>query len=372
LSAIPTWGTSPWNVGPARVHPALPRACDVAVIGGGLTGLSAAYHLARRGADVWVLEAEHLGAGASGRTGAIALEGTAAGLLEGVDDCLGTLARVVREAEIACDLELGGCWELEHLPTAAAGASLWHDGAGVLCVARTEPGGTLDAGALVRGLAAAAMAAGARIVENAPVLPLAAERPLRVVDVAAPIAARYVVVATEALTGGLVPLPPDVSAALTVALATEPLDDARLDAIGLGERRPFYTNDLPYLWGRVLTDRRVVFGSGLVVPDDGDVHGVSIAHPEAVAALDRLATRVRGLHPALRDTHIDLRWGGPVGFRRARTPMCAWHPDLPGVLVTGAYAGHGVALALRLGELTAGAIIDARPLPLWGRLTSLH
>jgi len=79
---------------------------------------------ARRGAEVVVLEAHHVGAGASGRTGAIALEGTAAGPLDDASDCLGALARLVREADITCDLELGGCWELEHLPPAAAGAPL--------------------------------------------------------------------------------------------------------------------------------------------------------------------------------------------------------------------------------------------------------
>ena len=89
------WGTSPWDTGAPRPEPSPPRSCDAAVVGAGLTGLSAAYHLARRGADVVVLEAERVGAGASGRTGAIALEGTAAGPLEDADDCLGTLARVV-------------------------------------------------------------------------------------------------------------------------------------------------------------------------------------------------------------------------------------------------------------------------------------
>jgi len=335
------------------------------VIGAGLTGLSAAHHLARRGADVVVLEAERVGAGASGRTGAIALEGTAAGPLEDADDCLGALARVVTEAEIACDLELGGCWELDHLPPGGTLTPLWRDGDSVLAVGRTEPGGTVDAGALLRGLANAASTAGAVIAEEAPVLPLDAARRLRIAG-GATLTARHVVVATEALTRGLVPLPADVSAALTLALATEPLADATLATIGLAERRPFYTADLPYLWGRVLTDGRLVVGSGLVVPEDGDVRGVSVEHPGARAALLRLETRLGGLHPALAGVRVTARWGGPVAFRGSRAPIFAWHPDRPGVLVTGAYAGHGVALAVRLGELAAEAIVDGRPLPAWG------
>src|SRR5262245_29395518 len=160
------WGTPPWDTGAPRPRLALPPACDVAVIGAGLTGLSAAYHLARRGADVVLLEADRIGAGASGHTGAIALEGTSVGPLEEASDCLAALSRVVEEARIDCDLRLPGCWELEHRPPAHDAQPLWRDGDGHLYIARTEPGGTVDVGALLRGLAHAASQAGARIAEH--------------------------------------------------------------------------------------------------------------------------------------------------------------------------------------------------------------
>ena len=360
------WGTPPWDTGAPRPRAALPSRCDVAVIGAGLTGLSAAYHLARRGADVVLLEAERIGAGASGHTGALCLEGTSMGPLEQADDCLAVLARVVEQNAIACDLRLPGCWELEHRPPARGAVPLWSDGDGHLYLARTEPGGTVDVGALLRGLAGAAAAAGARLTERTPVLPLAPGEPLRLAD-GARLEARNVVVATEALTGDLVPLD-DLSAALTLALATEPLSDATLAAIGLAERHPFYTADLPYLWGRLLGDGRLVIGSGLVFPDDGDVRKVSVEHPDATVAFTRLETRLRGFHPALEGIGVSARWGGPVAFRGSRAPIFAWHPALPGVLVTGAYAGHGVALSVCLGERAAAAIDSGRALPDWGRL----
>src|SRR5439155_19231848 len=53
---------------------------------------------------------------------------------------------------------------------------------------------------------------------------------------------------------------------LTFALATAPLSSAQLKAIGLGSRCPFYTVDLPYLWGRLLESNGVIFGAGLVPP----------------------------------------------------------------------------------------------------------
>src|SRR5262245_66074493 len=99
-------GRPPWRVEAAPPPAPLPSRCDIAVVGGGFTGLSAAYHLARRGARVALLEAATVGAGASGRTGGIVLEGTAAGTLERVEHCLDALAALVEDAGIDCDLHL--------------------------------------------------------------------------------------------------------------------------------------------------------------------------------------------------------------------------------------------------------------------------
>src|SRR5262249_42305833 len=163
----PDWGRPPWRVDYAPPAAPLPAQCDVAVVGAGFTGLSAAYHLARRGVRVGVVEASRLGAGASGRTGGIVLEGTAAGPLEGVDRCLDALAGVVDEAGIDCDLRLPGCWELSHTLDAGSRRAFWRDGGTQLVIADTVPGGTIDPGALVAGLARAAAAAGATVHEHA-------------------------------------------------------------------------------------------------------------------------------------------------------------------------------------------------------------
>jgi glycine/D-amino acid oxidase-like deaminating enzyme len=131
---------------------------------------------------------------------------------------------------------------------------------------------------------------------------------------------------------------------------------------------PFYTVDLPYLWGRVTAEGRLVFGAGLVFPIDGRVTAVSLAGGDATSSMERLETRVRGLHPALADVPVAARWGGPIAFRRERGPLLGPLPGHPHVIVTGAYAGHGVALSVRVGALVAEALLTGRPLPAWGTL----
>src|ERR1700732_1210946 len=85
------WGHAPWHLdfAPARQQ-TLPDVLDFGVIGGGLTGLAAAAWLRKIAPDqsVAVLEAWNIGAGASGRTGGMALSETAAGDLPGLGDVL--------------------------------------------------------------------------------------------------------------------------------------------------------------------------------------------------------------------------------------------------------------------------------------------
>jgi len=347
---------------------ALPRAVDVAVVGAGFAGLSTALELARRGVRVAVLEADTIGAGASGHTGAVALEGTAIGLLEGADDCLGSLARVTTRSGIDCDLHLPGCWELAHRAEPGDLRPLWRDAGAHLCIADTVPGGTIDAGALVSGLARAASAAGATIHERHPVarIELGVARRLHTPD--GTVDAERVVVAVNAYTPTLLRLPVDLRPVLTLAVATAAQDDATLDAIGLGERHPFYTADMPYLWGRVLRDGAIVFGAGLVFPEGNDVRTVTIDDDEARAAFGRIEARIAGLHPALAGVAIERRWGGPIAFIPSRAPVLSPHLDDPRVVVTGGCAGHGVALSVRIGELVAEHLVGGRPLPAWGAL----
>jgi glycine/D-amino acid oxidase-like deaminating enzyme len=360
------WGEPLWSAEAAIPRAALPARVEIAVVGAGFTGLSAAAILARAGAEVHVLEASTLGDGASGRSGGLALEGTAFGALPGVERCLDALREQVRAHGIRCDLALDGCWEVRH---AAPGEApdperSWPDaGATPLLLEARVPGGSLDPGALVAGLAAAALEAGAAIHERTAVSRCEPGPTHALYTEGRHVQADRVFLAVDALPPSLVRIP-GVRPALTLALATEPLPESLLEEIGLG-RTPFYTTDLPYLWGRATRAGRLVIGAGLAFDDDGDLERVSVARGDVRESFARLEPRIRGLHPALARVEITHRWGGPISFR-PRVPVLA--ELAPGLVAAGAYAGHGVALSLRSAELAAARLLGGASLPDWGRV----
>ncbi len=257
------------------------------------------------------------------------------------------------------------------------------------------PGGTVDPGKVLAGLARAAENAGAQIVEHAEVRALDFSNPLRLRvrrnlggrEDQKEIHANQVLLATNALSLELSGLRGAAEPKLTFALATVPLSAAQLKAIGLSSRRPFYTIDFPYLWGRLLESNGVIFGSGLVPAYVGPPSGFPLGHismknaannlrrydvrrGEAAARLRWLENRVRNLHPALASVRITHRWGGPILLTEKMRPLFRWftpkgHPRSKKVMVLAGFNGHGVALSVYLGKWAAQALLSRRPLPPW-------
>ncbi len=395
--SAPSWGNPPWTIALELPYREIPERCEVAVVGGGLAGLSAAYHVARAGVgSVVLLEAHRLGSGASGRTGGIVLEGTATGALEGVSDCLPYLQRLTEEQEIACDLELSGCWELRHeatepapsapyaRPASRAGAVgadrppgeagcvypplCWRDADSFLRAVTKVPGGTADAGALITGLAQACWRAGVVLCESAPVHAIAPGPEVTLAVRGTHLRAGAVVVATNAYAPALLSLPLRLQCALTLAVCTQPLGQDTIREIGLDPPLPFYTQDLPYLWGRPLAGNRLIFGAGLVLAAARELEQVEVRSGDAARLLAQLEARIRGLHPALRKVEVAQRWAGPIAFTDRRTPVLARLPACPNIVVLAGCAGHGIALSVRAGALIADAICENTPLPRWGEL----
>jgi glycine/D-amino acid oxidase-like deaminating enzyme len=153
---------------------------------------------------------------------------------------------------------------------------------------------------------------------------------------------------------------------LTLAVATEPLTRAQLKALGLASRKPFYTVDLPYLWGRLLKNNAAIFGAGLVhAPEERNLAKIDVRKGDAAGRIAWLEGRVRDLHPVMKNVRFTHRWGGPVLFTEGARPIFHIHPQLPQVTILAGFNGHGVALSVYLGEWAARALLGRRKLPSW-------
>ena len=363
------WGEPPWRRVAVPTRPIASSSPEVAIVGGGFTGMAAAWHLARRRIGVVVLEADAIGEGASGRTGGLVLEGTAWGAKQDADRCVPALKQLAEEAALDCDLHLPGCWEIAHGDGGPSGEMLpWRDDNRGVHIVRALAGGTVEPMKLVTQLARAAAGAGAIIHEHTRVLRIATEPRLAIELDSAVIEPQFAIMAVNAWTSDLLPDVRPLQSALTFACATEPLSESTRAQIGLAAGIPFYTVDTPYLWGRSIDDGRVIFGSGLTYDTGERLERLAIDAAAPAAALARLEARVRGLHPALAEVRITHRWGGPIAIPRGGAPLVGVHPRASRLLVAGGYAGHGVALGPWLGRLMARSIAEGTPLPAWGEL----
>ncbi len=345
--SVHPWGQPFWEVPLAIRSEPLPESVDVAVAGAGLTGLSAAGHLARLGLRVAVLEAGRVGEGASGRSGGIALEDTAAGPLEGFANCLEELTA------FDCEFEPSGCWEISHSSALPLKPLDWKDQGKQLRVSGCVAGGTVNPGKLLAAVAHKAQAAGATVHEQMPVAVIEFTEPLRLRLPGRSLTAQRAVLAINAYAFELSALEGEAAPKLTLALATQPIGKERIAALGLAEPRPFYTSDLPYLWGRLAPGDRLLVGGGLV-----EMHQAPTAEPLPAAKprFQALEERLHGLHAALRDIAITHRWLGPILIPEDFRPILRRHPRSRHVFFGGGYAGHGLAQSLRMGKLLAQAV----------------
>jgi glycine/D-amino acid oxidase-like deaminating enzyme len=356
------WGGPPWKVDFRPAARPIPKELDFAVVGGGFTGLSAAAWLRRfePSKSVALFESGQIGAGSSGHTGGMTLAETAAGDLPGLGDVLAGFSTIVKELGLDCDLSLPGALELGRTRGLPDMPIAWTD-SGELRVAEQVPGGTIDPGKLVSGLAHSADTFGAQIFENATVENIEFQEPLRLTIGGNVVRAKEVLLATNAMSLELSDLVQRAQPKFTLAVATEPLSEAQREALGLASGRPFYTIDFPYLWGRLLSDGGVIFGSGLVhLKDWRELAEVDITIGPAAELIARLEIRVRRLHPVLHQVEFTHRWGGPILIPDDWEPVFGFHPRSSHVVVLGGYAGHGVALSVYLGRWAAEVMLGRR------------
>src|SRR6202140_1217361 len=363
------WGNAPWTIHFLSAARALPSEVDFAIVGGGFSGLSAAAGLRQLQPDktTAVFEADCVGAGSSGHTGGLTLAESAAGDLPGLGDVLEGFAEIQRDLNIHCDFNLTGVWELGRKEVKKDSPICWND-SGTLGVVSDAPGGTADPGKLVSGLAQAAQRLGAIIFENARVEKISYEHPLELEVSGKRVRAGQVLIATNAESLELSDLPGGAEPKFTLALATEALTNAQLREFGLSSHKPFYTVDMPYLWGRSLRGNQVIFGSGPVHLEHwSELLNLDISNGEAAGLMRLLESRVRSLHPALKNIKFTNRWGGPILIADDMTPVFKHHLKSKNIIVLGAYSGHGVALSVYLGRWAADVLAGKRKLPSWNK-----
>jgi glycine/D-amino acid oxidase-like deaminating enzyme len=307
---------------------------------------------------------------------------------------------------VDAELELPGVWEIARHEKSMEGTKVhplknspidWDD-SGRVCAVGKVPGGTVNPGKVVSGLAQAAVKAGARIVEEAEVVKMEFSAPVRLhverkvkggVEKKV-VNAERVLLATNAgsreLAGNIYSSRDSSAPRLTFAIATAPLTKKQIAALGMESGRPFYSVDFPYLWGRMLKNGGMIFGSGLVptfgkwLREDaaraksakagvrklwGGLERFDVRRGEPAARLRSLEKRVRLLHPSLKQVRITHRWGGPILTTKDFMPTFRRHPESKNVVVLGGFSGHGVALSVYLGHKAAQHFVGKYPLPGW-------
>lgn len=367
----------------------LPKRVDVAVIGGGFTGLAAARRLALAGRSVVVLEAQHVGFGASGRNGGHLNNGLAHSYLaareafgpekaqamyRAFDMGIETVRRLIAEEGIDCDFRIAGKLKLASKPQHMEGLSRNFEAINREVDPETElltkadlsreVGSDLFHGAMlskksammhmgrfVNGLAAAAGRRGAIIVENAPVTAISGdEGNWNVVTPDGAVRASQVLLATGAYTGS--PFPWFRRRLVPVGsfiIATRPLTSDEAKNIMPGNRTCVNSLNIGNYW-RLSPDNRLIFGGRARFSARSDQRS------DAKAGVILRDAMLR-IFPQLANVEIDYCWGGMVDMTVDRYPRAG---QSDGIWYAMGYSGHGAQLASHLGETVAEQMLGVR------------
>ena len=354
---------------------------EVAVIGGGLTGVVAALHLARRGAGVHLFEQHSVGFGASGRNGGMATTGMSIGIRQAVDklgfetaarlydaytEAIDVVEKLVTDERLDCDFARTGKLNLatkpEHydgfqktaelLNTRLGGesklvpkAELRREiGTDVFHGGMVEPKSAgLHVGKYIRGLGEAAERAGVTIHEHAPVQSLNRVRSGHELGTSrGRVQASQVLLATGAYTRRpfrwhQVRIAPVGS----FIIATEPLDASVCDDL-LPTRRMASDSKNLLNYFRITPDNRLLFGGRA---------RFAMSSPQSDEKSGKLLREAMvRTFPQLADARVDYCWGGQVDMTLDRMVKAGQHD---GVYYSMGYAGHGVQMATYMGRQMA-------------------
>ncbi len=368
---------------------------DIAIVGGGFSGLWTAYYLLERDPSlrILVLEKEYCGYGASGRNGGWC-EGALAGgtekyakrssqdaalrlehaMFETVDE----VKRVIEHEGINCGFQKGGLISLaRNAPQAerqlaeVQAAKSQGFGEDILRLLEPDearqhlnatnihsgtffsPSASIDPGRLVRGLASAVESHGGKIVEETTVLSIEGRN---VVTSHGEVTAEVVIQATEAFTRDLKGGKLDLLPVYSRMIATEPLSDSLMTEIGLINRPTFNDGRYIVIYGQRTEDNRIAFGGQGKPPYlFGSRIDPTIANNES--SHEVIWQTLIELLPQLKDVAITHRWGGVLAIPRNWLPGLRYDKS-SGLGVLGGYVGEGVAAANLAGRTMADLVLD--------------
>ncbi len=385
------WDTASAQTPDPEAGAEVPLSADVVVVGAGYTGLWTAYYLAvgDPGLDVLVLEAEHVGFGASGRNGGwvsalwpvspqrlAARYGRAAALAQhaALRDTVDEIGRVDAEEALGSGFVKGGMLAVARTPAqavrgraAAEHGAEWGDGTrwlgpeqtrerldvpSALGATHTPHCGRVQPRELADGLAEAVRRRGVQVREGVRVA--RAGDGVAVLADGRRVTARSVVLATEAWTPQLPGHGRDVVPVYSLMVATEPLGAAQWERIGLTGREVFTDHGHVVVYGQRTVDDRIAFGGRGAPYHPGSAVRPEFDHEEEVfAALRRTLT---GMLPALDGVRFTHAWGGPLGIPRDWHPSVRWDPGTR-TGRAGGYVGDGVAAANLAGRTLADLVL---------------
>lgn len=368
------------NPGPKREALQDSIIADVAVIGGGFSGISSALHLAEKGFKVVVLEGARIGWGASGRNGGQIVNSYSRDMdviekMYGVDTAkaLGSMAfeggDIIRERiktyNIDCDLKSGGIFAAitdKQLKGLEEHKALWerygHTDLELLGKeaisqeVQTERyvGGLLDKRSghihplnLVLGQAAAVESLGGIIYEQSKVLRVEEGEKVKLFTEKGSVTANYAVVTGNAYLGNLIPKLASRSMPCgTQMIATAPLSDAQAKALIPSD---YCVEDCNYLldYFRLTGDNRLIYGGG-VNYGGGD--------PDDIKQFIR--KKLIKTFPQLADVEIDYGWGGDFLLTMSRLPQFGRIGS--NIYYMQGYSGHGVCSTHLAGRLVSEAL----------------
>jgi glycine/D-amino acid oxidase-like deaminating enzyme len=389
------WDTLPSDlVGAERAPLTDDIEADVAIIGAGYTGLWTAYYLLEHAPTLKVvlLEAQVAGYGASGRNGgwcsalfpaswdkvargsskdeAVRLQRA---LFATVDEVVDVAAREGIDAQIskggtlvAARTAIQRDRALEEVAHARSYGFDEHDYTwldadaaaqrvsmtSLLGAMRTPHCAAVHPARLVRGLAQVTERKGAVIHERSPVIGI---EPGRVSTERGSVRAPFIVRATEGYTATLPGFKRDLAPVYSLMVATEPLDDATWEQIGLRERETFADYRHLIIYGQRTADGRFAFGGrGAPYHFGSTIRPEFDRDPAVFAELERV---LRDLFPVLSGTAFTHRWGGPLGVPRD------WYSSVAldrttGIAHAGGYVGDGVGTSNLGGRTLADLILD--------------